>query len=330
MGKVYLPPITVHARLSAAEVGEQVPWSLRDFGVPAVWKRSRGKGIKVGIVDTGIDVEHTTSGDLLDAVHAVKDFSGSRVGAADVFGHGTHVAGIVAAREGNGRGVAGVAPDCTLLVAKALGDDGSGSSQAVADGIRWCVDQGAAVVNCSLGSSQPDQAIYEAIVYAGTKGAFVVCAAGNTGRPNDVNWPARFDECVAVAALNREAHLASFSSRGPQIDIAWPGEEITSTYLHGGYAVLSGTSMAAPGITGLVALRLGSELAAGGITTTTIRGLLSILKETAKDLGTPGFDNETGWGVVDPNKLVPEPGPVVPPPIVGGIAVFIPGGKLVV
>lgn len=327
MGKISLPPITVHARFTAQELGEQVPWSLRDFGVPAIWKRSRGKGVLIGIVDTGIDEVHAGDGDLADAIEDTRDFSHSRSGPRDVFGHGTHVAGTAAAREGNRKGVAGVAPDSKLLIAKALGDDGGGTGESVGLAIIWCCDKGAKVINCSLGSAMPDPPIKSAIDYANGKGVFVVCAAGNTGRINDLNFPARWDGTIAVGALDRNARLARFSSRGPQLDVAWPGEEITSTYLNGGYAVLSGTSMAAPAVAGLVALRLSSELAAGGIATTSTQTMLAVLKDSAKDLGTPGFDNETGWGLVDPNKFVPEASAAPIP--AEGITVFIPGGRLV-
>lgn len=327
MNRIKLPDITIHDRLTLAALSEQVPWSLRDFGVETAWKKSRGKGVLVGIVDTGVDETHADNGDLLDAIEDTKDFTGSPHGPRDLLGHGTHVAGITGAREGNAKGVAGVAPDCKLLVAKALGDNGGGSSAHVSAAIRWCADKGALVINCSLGASVPDVGMKEAIDYATSKGVHVVCAAGNTGRPEDVNWPARFDNTIAVAALDRQAKLANFSSRGPQIDVAWPGAQITSTYLNGGYAVLSGTSMAAPGISGLIALRLSWELAHGAITTKTITHVLEVLRHSSKDLGAPGIDSETGWGVVVPGNLMPDQ--VKPPPATGGITIFIPGGRLV-
>jgi subtilisin len=328
--EIQLPEITIHARYSATALSEQIPWSLKDFGVPEAWKKSRGKGILIGIVDTGIDSTHIEKGDLDEAIEDARDFSGSKFGPKDVMGHGTHVAGIVGAREGNAKGIAGVAPDCKLIIAKGLSDEGGGSAAAVASAIAWCVDRGCHIINCSLGAGAPDAGMKSAIDHASHHGTHVIAAAGNTGRLNDVNYPARFDNVIAVAALDRFARLASFSSRGPQIDVAWPGQQIISTYLNGSYASLSGTSMAAPGVAGLVALRLAWELANGGITTKTTAQLLEVLQHSSKDLGTPGIDSETGWGVVVPGHLMPDVAPTpIPPPTGKGITVFIPGGMLV-
>lgn len=132
-GVVRLPPYRVEATYTAAS--EQVDWSLRRYGIPAQWRRSEGEGVRVAVLDTGVDESHV---DLVGAIEQMKDFSGSRMGPSDRAGHGTHTAGTIGARR-NDTGVAGVAPRCRLLIGKVLGDDGSGTSDDVAQGwIGWC------------------------------------------------------------------------------------------------------------------------------------------------------------------------------------------------
>jgi subtilisin family serine protease len=162
--------------------------------------------------------------------------------------------------------VIGVAPRCRLLVAKVLGDDGSGTSDAVAAGIDWAADAGADILSMSLGSPHPAEEIHAAIRRAVAKGKFVICAAGNDGRDRSVNYPARWEDTVAVGAVDRNGAVARFSSRGPEVDLCAPGQDILSTFFAGGYAKLSGTSMATPFVAGVVALMLAKHRASGGAT----------------------------------------------------------------
>lgn len=156
----------------------------------------------------------------------------------------THCCGIIAARD-NALGVVGVAPKANLVIGKVLGDSGSGSSQSVAAGVKWAADQGVDIISMSLGSSQPDSSIKSAIQYAVGKGVYVVCAAGNDGPgPNTVDYPGRWPEVIAVASTNQAGQVSNYSSRGPEVDIAAPGEQIVSTYLNGTLAKLSGTCLA--------------------------------------------------------------------------------------
>jgi subtilisin family serine protease len=297
-----LPPYRVEATFAPLALAEIIDWGLALLNVPDHWKRTQGAGVRVGILDTGIDESHQ---DLAAAIDEVRDFTRSRHGPADRSGHGTHVAGIVAARQ-NGGGVIGVAPQARLLIAKVLGDDGVGSSAAVAAGLDWACDNGADVISMSLGSPQPDMQLRTAIERAAAKGVFLITAAGNAGRSNSVNYPARWRETVAVAAVDRNGRLSRFSSRGPQVDIAAPGQDVLSTYHDGGYARLSGTSMAAPFVSGvaalLVSLHRDAQLARTPLRT--IADLREHLRRTARDAGPTGHDPGYGWGLINPNGLL--------------------------
>lgn len=296
-----LPPYTVQQVLRASELSETIDWGLAQLGVPDVWRETEGQGVTVGIVDTGADFDHP---DLAGAFVASKDFSRSAFGPSDHVGHGTHCAGIVAARE-NGRGVVGVAPQSKLLIAKGLGNDGSGASPDIADAIDWCVEQGADLISMSLGAPMSDAGILAAIRRAVAAEKFVITAAGNDGRANSVNYPARYPETIAVAATGRDGRAAPYSSRGSQVDIAAPGSDILSTYLNESYARLSGTSMATPFVSGCVALMLAhAKKYPETEPRRTVDWLRNRLRDTAKDEGPVGHDPQFGWGLIDPAKLV--------------------------
>lgn len=302
-----LPPFTVQE--VSVSLSETVDWSLALYGVPEQWQRCRGDGVRVAVLDTGVDVRHP---DLRDAIADTRDFTGSPHGPQDRNGHGTHCAGTIAARE-NAVGVIGVAPQSSLLVGKVLGDSGSGDGAGVAAGIDWACEQGADVISMSLGSPQADERIALAIERAVEQGKFVIAAAGNSGRPDDVNFPARWKgrpraqrDTIAVAAVDRRGRVARFSSRGPEVDIAAPGVDITSTYLRGGYAKLSGTSMATPFVAGVVALTLAVHRQAENPRTPlrTMAELREHLSRTARDAGELGPDDEYGAGLIDPGSML--------------------------
>jgi subtilisin family serine protease len=308
-----LPPWKCEATYRAEELAEVVDWSLAAYKVPDQWKQTKGQGVKVAVLDTGIDTTHR---DLATAIDAIEDFTGSRTGPVDHQGHGTHTAGTIAARQ-NGVGVIGVAPECRLLIGKVLGDDGSGGPDSVAAGIHWAVGQGADIISMSLGSPQASPEIYAAIQAAAAAGKFIICAAGNDGDTgtDDIGYPARWSECVAVGAVDENGQVAFFSSRGPELAVAAPGVNILSTFLNGGYARLSGTSMATPFVAGVVALMLAKHRATGGKTPlASVNDLREHLAKTADDAGPAGRDPAYGWGLIDPTKLLAEddPAPAVP------------------
>jgi subtilisin family serine protease len=277
------------------------------------------------VLDTGIDANHP---DLRGQVAETADFSSSPYGVADVQGHGTHCAGIIAGRE-NDIGVVGICPDLAehgggLLIGKVLGDNGSGQSEWVTRGIRWAMSEGAHVISMSLGSPQPDVAMHAAIQEAVKSGVAVIAAAGNDGRRtfgNQVNYPGRYPETITVGAIGEDRVITEFSSRGPEVDIAAPGEEILSSVPGGKWVRMSGTSMATPFVAGVVGLVLSLDATAGH--TDRLRRLLYA---HAEDVGEPGRDPRYGAGLIRPDRMMDAISDPTTAP--RGILLWIPGGEV--
>lgn len=221
------------------------------------WNLSRSSPfVKVAILDTGIDTDHE---DLKGKVISSKNCTSSNT-SDDRYGHGTHVAGIVGAATNNGIGVAGVGYKTSLINAKGLGDNGSGYYSWIASCIVWAADQGAKVINMSLGGSSSSKILEDAIDYAYDKGAVLVAAAGNSGQSSP-SYPAAYPKVLAVGATDANDSKASFSNWGDWVDVAAPGVSIYSTMPNhanviklNNYGYLSGTSMSAPFVSGLAAL----------------------------------------------------------------------------
>ena len=285
--------------------GRSAQWALTQLDYEGLWPTNDGTGVCVAVVDTGTQTTHP---DLAGLVVGTADFTGE--GPADGYGHGTHVAGIVGATANNGVGVTGAAPGVDLLSVKVLASNGSGLSSWTADGIIWAVDHGATVLNLSLGASCPpaqstgcvSTAMQTAISYAQSNDVLVVAAAGNDGDPNgpsagNWSWPAAYTWPIAVAATTSSSAHSGFSTSASYVDVAAPGTSIYSTYLtsvNGGYAYMSGTSMATPYVTALAALLRGAH---PGETATQIKARIT---STATDLGAPGPDPDFGWGLINP------------------------------
>lgn len=225
-------------------------WGLRQTGFAKAWDVERGSAATVvAVVDTGVERNHP---DLRDAVLDGYDVLDGDASPSDENGHGTAVAGIVAARANNHRGIAGACWACRVLPVRALGRDGTGSSSAIADGIVWAVDHGASVVNLSLGASQPSLAIDAAVKYAARHDVVVVAAAGNGGSTKRF-YPAATEGVVAVAATDESDRLYSWSNRGDWVELTAPGCN-TAPWRNATYATFCGTSSAAPLVAGLAAL----------------------------------------------------------------------------
>lgn len=321
----HLPPFTVDS-VSLTKGAELIDWGVKDIGADQVWSKTEGEGIKVAVLDTGMFFNHP---DLKDSVVDAKDFTGSRIGPADGHGHGTHCCGIVAGRKGNNYGAVGIAPKAGLLVGKVLGDDGSGGSQGIVNGIQWAVSRGADIISMSLGSSQPDEAIHQAIVEAVRKGVICVCAAGNEGPGrNTVGWPGAWPESIAVASTKQGRKISGFSSRGNQVSVAAPGEQITNAGMATPLTTMSGTSMATPAVAGALALFLSHRKAQGlgaamKVMATDVSSVRKLLETTSDDIDAPGKDPNAGWGIINVPKLVgtiavplpPAPVPPAPTPV---------------
>ncbi len=227
------------------------------------WDITHGNSsIKVAVVDSGIDAGHE---DLAGKVKNIKNCTDSTT-ADDLFGHGTHVAGIISANTNNKIGVAGVGYNISLMNAKALSDNGSGYYSWIADCITWSADQGAGVINMSLGGADASQMLEDAINYAHDKGVVIVAAAGNSNS-SGFFYPAAYSQVISVAATDNEDARASFSNWGNWVDVAAPGVSIFSTlpshtnyFKTKNYGYLSGTSMAAPHVSGLAGLLFSENL----------------------------------------------------------------------
>lgn len=281
-------------------------WGVSVFGVDDLRKLTAGDGVIAGIVDTGVDRSHP---DLSNCI-ASRDFTGSASGPADRNGHGSHCTGTVG---GTNRNI-GMAPGAKTCHGKALSDQGSGEGTWIAAACQWCVDQGAEVLSLSLGSSSQDSTITNKFRELADQGVWIVAAAGNSGGgTSDVDWPGRSPHCISVAALNRDLTPASFSSAGAKIDTAFAGVNIWSARPGGGYQQMSGTSMATPGVAGVLTL-LRSALKKAKRPIPKIDDLRKLLVDAATDTHTPGRDRRTGPGWVTPIllalELTPDPSPV--------------------
>jgi subtilisin family serine protease len=305
---------------------------------PEAWAVTRGAGVTVAVVDTGVDFNHpdlaanlvSVSGSDVTrntAYHCPGQAPGptsSSAVAQDDNGHGTHVAGTIAAVTGNGVGVAGVAPDARILPVKVLDAEGSGSDADVARGICFAADHGAKVINLSLGYDPAGSIIVTAlgndtngaIEYAHSRGATVVIAAGNETFPA-CSFPASHDKALCVGSVDRRDVKSWFSNFGTEVGVVAPGglgsvfceddEDIWSTMLPGssldcgddGCDSLSGTSMATPHVAAVAAL-VTADLGAGA----TPDAVISTLKATADDRGSPGFDPVYGFGRVNAYRAV--------------------------
>lgn len=270
------------------EVQSQAPaeisYGVRMIGAPLEWTETRGEGVRVAVIDTGRPNHPDLT--IADSV----DFTGT--GPDDRRGHGTHCAGIIAA---NGN-IKGVAPAVELYTVKIFSDSGGTSSATIIQALDWCRENGIDVVSMSFAGPYDDLGVRQAIKRCYDADITLVAAAGNFGRDYGVMFPAKYSEVISVAAVDINKTPADWSAYGMELELAAAGVEVYSTYLGGQYALLSGTSMACPHITGACAIlqakakrRLGHKL-----TPEQIRAALNLY---AEDMGAPGRDERYGCGV---------------------------------
>ncbi len=282
---------------------EKIDWGVKMF-LPEAWHLTRGAGVKVAVLDTGVDAGHE---DLALNIVAAKDFTNSNEGFYDTdkLGHGTHVAGIIGAID-NEIGVVGIAPEVDLYCGKVLRSSAYGQISWLVDGITWAIENEVDVISMSLGTLTDDEKLHSAIKEARCNGIYVICAAGNRGSSLDaVDYPAKYDETLAVGSIDLNKKISSFSSVGKQVDVVAPGQDIWSTIPGSNYGLISGTSMATPFVSGLIALMISKHRIYGGHTELrTLEDLKSHLKKVTEDLGPLGRDYTFGHGLVDPCKLL--------------------------
>ncbi|MEM2926587.1 MAG: S8 family serine peptidase [Candidatus Bathyarchaeia archaeon] len=277
-----------NGRVEALE--ETIPWGIERIKATQVWSESTGSGVKIAILDTGVGPHDDLS------ICGGYDFVNNDKDPSDDNGHGTHVAGTIAALD-NDFGVVGVAPGSLIYAVKMLDSSGSGTIAWAVQAIEWSVNNGMQVLSMSWGASTDYQALRDACKAAYDKGLLLVAAAGNSGNSqgtgDNVAYPAKYDSVIAVAATDQNNNRASWSSTGPAVELAAPGVNIYSTYKNNGYATLSGTSMATPHVSGTAAL-----VWAKNPTLTNVE-VRKILRDTATDLGATGRDSLYGYGLVN-------------------------------
>ncbi|MGG3573167.1 S8 family peptidase [Bacillus gobiensis] len=238
----------------------ETPEGIRLIKAPEIWAKGfKGKDIKVAVLDTGCDITHP---DLKDQIIGTKNFTDDDEGAPELVndynGHGTHVAGTIAADDKNG-GISGVAPEAGLLIVKVLsGENGSGAYEWIINGINYAVDQKVDIISMSLGGPEDVPELHEAITRAVQNGVLVVCAAGNEGdgdtATEEFSYPAAYNEVIAVGSVTLTRDSSEFSNVNKEIDLVAPGEKIISTLPGEKYGELTGTSMAAPHASGSLAI----------------------------------------------------------------------------
>ena len=287
---------------------DQTPWGVEkiynDSGLLAT---TGGGNVNVAVLDTGVYINHP---DLKNRISQCKDFTNYRTPIVngkcdDKIGHGTHIAGIIAADAGaDGKGLYGIAPASKIFAYKICNQNGSCYADDVATAIRTAADQGANVLNLSIGADSEIPMVTSAVNYASTKGVLIVAASGNDGPfTNSIDYPAVLSEIIGVGALNQSLLVTNWSSRGNNaytspfvvengdIEFAAPGENIESAYNNGGYAILSGTSMAAPFVSGMAAKfwQINADNPA--------QATRDVLHSLAQDILPLGDDNASGFGI---------------------------------
>ncbi|MEK7659114.1 MAG: S8 family serine peptidase [Patescibacteria group bacterium] len=302
--------IKAKARVTRPAPSDQTPWGVAlIYNNSAITLTSGGAGVNVAVLDTGVLKTHF---DLKDRVKQCKDFTALRTlvrdgSCDDKHGHGTHVSGIILADAGSDKlGIYGAAPEANLFSYKVCGNDGSCWADDIAYAIRIAADNEANVINMSLGADAESSLIREAMNYAVSKDVLIVAAGGNDGPyPASIDYPAANVGAIAVGAIDISISVPDWSSRGMNLltqayvveekdmEFGAPGTNIESTWKNGGYAILSGTSMASPHITGLAA-KFWQSTALEGTKASATRDLLH---QMAKDIWTLGDDDATGFGL---------------------------------
>ncbi len=270
-------------------------WGINKVSAPVAWSNGfTGKGIKIGVIDTGIASHEDI---LVSGGVSVVDYTTQY---EDDQGHGTHVAGIISS-ENNEIGNVGIAPDSEVYSIKALDSNGSGNLSDIINGIDWAITNDMDIINMSLGTNTDASSLKLAVDTAYQNGVLVVAAAGNDARKNGsgdtVDYPARYESVIAVGATTQDDRRAYFSSTGSTVEVSAPGTDIYSTYLYNSYQVLSGTSMATPYVAGMAALLMEENPT---LTHTQIRKLL---QQNTKDLGVVGRDFVFGYGFIQAQTI---------------------------
>lgn len=244
---------------------QSIPYGIDMMKARDAWELSKkGKGVVIAIIDSGCDIDHPDlKGQIIGVKNFTKDDNGDINNVTDYIGHGTHVAGIIAA-EDNGEGVVGVAPESKLLILKTIDKNSSASYESVVEAIEYAIHwQGAkkeriSIINMSLGGQEHNERLFQVIKIARKSGITIVVAAGNAGdgrgKTDEYSYPGFYKDVIQVSSVNEQGNISFFSASNLNLDFVAPGENVLSTHLNGRYVKLSGTSMATPHVAGAIAL----------------------------------------------------------------------------
>jgi subtilisin family serine protease len=298
MSKNFLLPYEVVESGDLATLSETIDWGIIDFAVPELWKKNKGSNVTVMVCDTGISEHEDLNKNILF------DKSKSFINGEDVKdfqGHGTAVAGVIAAKD-SGFGIIGVAPRSKIIPVKVLSNNGFlKTHKALESALEYAKDIKPDIINMSLGGPS----LLSKHFYNLTKELYnlnipIICAMGNSGYKYSC-FPAEYFETIGVTSYKKDRNISNFSSRSNNADFAFPGENILTTSLDNKYSIVNGTSFAAPFLTGVIAIMISEYKKQNK--PYTIQEIKNILIKSSKDYGPSGKDKYYGYGIIDVNVL---------------------------
>ena len=274
-------------------------WEILKFNVKSMWSSSKGEGVKVGIIDTGCDLNHPDiKNNLLQGINIID----TNKDPSDDNGHGTHVSGTIAA-EDHGLGMVGVAPLAKIIPIKALDKQGSGNNSNISKAIIWAADNKCDFIGMSLGCERGSLDMNKAIDYAVKKGVIIFCAAGNSGESHSIMYPANNEQTISIGAIDKNLNRTNFTCSGEELDFLCPGSDIISCVPNNGYASMSGTSMSNPFAIGCACLLLSHRRKTGMDIPKTTMDYINEFKQTTQNLANKKYAGQKkyqGYGILYP------------------------------
>jgi len=286
-----LPHIKTDVYGFNAGAGQVLGWEITKLDVDKQWIKSQGEDVVTAVIDTGCDLDHP---DIKNNLLAGKNFVGSGK-PQDDNGHGSHVCGTIAA-ENNSLGMVGVAPRSKIIPIKALDKKGGGSLGPIIDAIVWAADQKVDFITMSLGSPSHSPQLASAIDYANRKGCIVFAAAGNSGEKTEIMYPAKYSNVISIGAIDENFQRTKFSCSGEDLDFLAPGHNIFSLAPNNGYAIMSGTSMSNPYVTGCAALLLSFNRRTKKFNLKDINDYIQVLSKMTINISNPTYQNRKFQG----------------------------------
>lgn len=275
-----------------------IPWGIKQIRAPRIWPISTGSRVRIGIIDTGVDFQHP---DLQHALARGVNLLNRALWPYDDNGHGTHIAGTIASINSQS-GLMGVAPHTIIYPVKAFDHNGSAYVSDIVLGIDWCVRNQVHIINMSFGMKTRSKALLDVVNRAHQSGITIVASSGNDGKRSSIDYPARYPQTIAVGATDRFKRVATFSNRGPYVDVYAPGDKIISSWIKGRHHEMSGTSMATSHVSGAIALLLAQK---PDLSPSEIKALL---RKTSSPIRSPkGATRRTSkLGEIDAYRLLQE------------------------